>query len=355
MEMEHHSKHIPQWKTDEVGEIKEKITSYPVVGIVSMADIPAKQLQRIRRSLHETAVLKMSRNTFIGRAIEDLEDSSIINLKDHISLQTALIFTNDNPFKLYKILEDSKSSAPIRAGAITPTDITVEKGPTSFPPGPIVGELQNAGIPAAIESGKVVIRETKTVAKAGETVPASLATMLARLEIHPLLIGLDLRAAYEDGVIFKPEELEIDEKAYSEKLAQAAQSAFNLSVNIAYPTTTTIGPILNIAAGSARNLAINSWVVTPETIGTLLGVAHQDMLSLANELLKKDASAVGSELKSTLTTTPPIGESATDATQVEPEEQGEAEIAKKEEKTEESEEKEEGEESGMEGLGALFG
>jgi len=346
MEMEHHSKQIPQWKTDEVGEIKENITSYLVVGIVSMADIPAKQLQKIRRNLHEIAVLKMSRNTFIERAIGNFEDNNILNLKDYISSQTALIFTKDNPFKLYKILEESKSPAPIRAGAITPTDITVEKGPTSFPPGPIVGELQNAGIPAAIESGKVVIRETKTVAKAGETVPASLATMLARLEIYPLLIGLDLRAAYEDGVIFKPEELEIDEKAYSDRIVQAAQSAFNLSVNVAYPTTTTIAPILMGAARSARNLAINSWIVTPETIGTLLEVAHREMLSLAGELLERDASAVGSELKNALTTMHAGGPIATDVAQGETEEPGEEETKEK---------KEEEEESGMEGLGALFG
>ena len=343
--MEHHSKQIPKWKTDEVKEIKENITSYPVVGIVSMADVPAKQLQKIRRSLHEIAVLKMSRNTFIERAIENFEDNNILNLKDYISLQTALIFTKDNPFKLYKILEESKSPAPIRAGAITPTDITVEKGPTSFPPGPIVGELQNAGIPAAIESGKVVIRETKTVAKAGETVTASLATMLARLEIYPLLIGLDLRVAYEDGAIFKPEELEIDEKVYSARIVQAAQSAFNLSVNIAYPTTTTIGPILMGAARSARNLAVNSWIVTPETIGTLLEVAHREMLSLAGELLKEDASAVGSELKDALTTMHSGVHGTTDVAQDETEEPGEAEIAKTEE----------GEESGIEGLGTLFG
>ena len=52
-----------------------------------------------------------------------------------------------------------------KAGETAPEDIVIEKGPTSFKPGPIVGELQQAGIPAAIEGGKVRIRETKTVVK----------------------------------------------------------------------------------------------------------------------------------------------------------------------------------------------
>ncbi|MHC1583400.1 MAG: 50S ribosomal protein L10 [Methanosarcinales archaeon] len=349
MVVEHRSNEIPRWKRDEVEEIKEKIASYPVVGIVSMADIPAKQLQKIRRSLREIAVLKMSRNTLIKRAIENSDDENIINLKDFVSLQTALIFTKENPFKLYRILEDTKSPAPIRAGAITPTDIIAEKGPTSFPPGPIVGELQNAGIPAAIESGKVVIRERKTVAKAGEAVPAGLASMLARLEIYPLLIGLDLRAAYEDGLIFKPEELKIDKKEYAERFREAEESAFNLSVNIAYPTRRTIATILNIAAGSARNLAINACIITPETVGRLLGIAHQEMLSLASELLKRDESSLGSELKDALTTAPTGRGGATDVREAKREEEGE------EETEEEKKEEEEGEESGMEGLGALFG
>jgi large subunit ribosomal protein L10 len=41
--------------------------------------------------------------------------------------QPALIFTDMNPFKLYKILEDSKTQAPAKAGNIAPSDIVVPK------------------------------------------------------------------------------------------------------------------------------------------------------------------------------------------------------------------------------------
>ena len=290
MDMKRHSKHIPQWKKDEVEHLKNKITSYPVVGIVSMRDIPAKQLQAIRRSLRGVAELKMSRNTFIDRTLDNFEDN-MIQLKDYVSTQTAVIFTKKNPFALYKMLEASKSPAPIKGGNVAPSNIIVEKGPTSFPPGPIVGDLQNAGIPAAIESGKVVIRETKTVAKEGDTVSNKLATMLSRLEIYPLTIGLDMKAAYENELIFKPEDLAIDEQEYADNLLQAAQFAFNLSVNTAYPTKTTIESILINAASQSRNLAINCEIIMPETMGTLLTKAYSQMLSLSGKLMEKDVDS----------------------------------------------------------------
>jgi large subunit ribosomal protein L10 len=344
MSTEHHSEHIPQWKKDEIEYIRDKIKSYPVIGIVSMADIPAKQMQTIRRSLRNLAVLKMSRNSLIERALSSFEDNSVADLKNYISAQTALIFTEESPFKLYKILESSKSPAPIKGGSVAPKDIIVEKGPTPFPPGPIVGELQNAGIPAAIEGGKVVIRETKTVAKAGEVVSNSLATMLTRLEIYPLVIGLDLQAVYENGLIFKPEELAIDEQAYIRDIVQAVQSAFNLSVNTAYPTGETIETLLVKAALETRNLAINAEVILPETLGDLFGKASAQMFSLASVVFERNADSVGDELKSLLggarEAEPAVEESVEEETK---------------QPTEKEEEAEESDEEAAAGLGALFG
>ena len=58
----------------------------------------------------------------------------------------------------------------------------IKQGDTSFKPGPIVGELQKVGIPAAIESGKVVIKSDKLLVKEGETISAEVAQMLTKLE-----------------------------------------------------------------------------------------------------------------------------------------------------------------------------
>ena len=47
-------------------------------------------------------------------------------------------------------------ATPARGGEIAPEDILVKKGETPFKPGPIVSEFQRAGLPAAIEKGKII-------------------------------------------------------------------------------------------------------------------------------------------------------------------------------------------------------
>jgi len=302
-ELVHHSIHIPKWKKDEVEDIKRLIETHSSIGIVGVHGIPSNQLQLMRKSLRGTADLKMCRNSLIDRALAESSDN-IKQINKYIEDQTALLFTNENPFKLFKILDKGKTSAPIKAGAVSPKDITVEKGPTSFPPGPIVGELTAAGIPAGIEGGKVVIRQTKTVARKGDVVDAKLASILSRLEIHPVELGLDLRAVYENGMIFESSILSVDETTYTNNLTLAIQRAFNLSINSAYPAKETISTLLTKAASQSRSLAINADLIIPEIIDVLLGKANSQMMSIARLALEKDANSISNEIKEKLAAAP---------------------------------------------------
>jgi len=299
----HHSIHIPQWKKDEIDNIKKLMTTYSSIGIVGVHGIPSNQLQLMRKNLRGLADVRMCRNNLIFRALDESSDD-IKQVSKYVVDQTALLFTNENPFKLYKILEKGKTAAPIKPGGIAPKDIVVQKGPTSFPPGPIVGELQGSGIPAGIEGGKVVIRETKTVAKAGDVVNAKLASILSRLEIHPVELGLDLRAVYEKGMIYESKLLAVDETKYLSDITFAAQQAFNLSVYAAYPAKATITTLLAKAASQARNLAINAEIVMPDIIDVLLAKANAQMLSLAKLASAKDADAISDRVKEKLAKAP---------------------------------------------------
>ncbi|NMC89672.1 MAG: 50S ribosomal protein L10, partial [Methanomicrobiales archaeon] len=136
-----YTQNLPRWKREEVDEIKRGIEEYSLVGLVDMYGIPASQVQQIRRSLRGTAKVKMARNTLIEHALNDVDSNAKI-LKEHTEGHSALIFTNENPFRLYKLLEKTKTKMVAKPGEVAPEDIVVPKGPTSFKPGPIVGELQ---------------------------------------------------------------------------------------------------------------------------------------------------------------------------------------------------------------------
>jgi large subunit ribosomal protein L10 len=336
-------KHIPEWKVREVEEIRKLLKEYPVVALAGVFRISAGQIQKLRRELRGLVFLKMSRNTLMARAF-DGADEGYPKLKDYLSQQTILVFTHLNPFKLYKLLEASKVPAPIMPGMTAPKDIVIEAGKTPFPPGPIVGELQRVGIPAAIEGGKVVVRERTVVAKAGDVVGKELADILSKLEIYPMEVGLDLRVVYHDGVIFKPSELAIDSKEYEEKVAMAFSQAFSLAVNSTYTVRETMETILMKALSDALSLGVNAEFFEPEILTILVSQAHSSMLSIAS-CLKDDA--LDDELKRVIRTTET--EERVEKEEVEEKEEKEEPEEKKEK------EKEEEEESGIEGLGALFG
>jgi len=335
--------HLPRWKKEEVDAIKRGVEEHTLVGVVDMYGIPASQVQHIRRNLRGTATVKMARNTLIEHALTEL-GGSVEALKEHAEGQSALIFTDENPFKLFKLLEKTKTKMAAKPGETAPEDVVVPKGPTSFKPGPIVGELQQVGIPAAIEGGKVKIRETKTVVKKGEVISKKVADALVKLGIKPMDVGLVLQAAYYRNTVFTPDLLAIDEEAYANNIALAARQAFNLSVNAAIPTPTTIGAIIGRAVREARNVGVAAPIYEKDIVDLIIGRARREMLVVA--LAAQDH---GFELdEATL-------KAASAATAAAPAATPAAVEAKPEEEETEEEKKEEEEESGMAGLGALFG
>jgi len=330
--------HVADWKKEKVAELEELTNANEIIGIVNLADIPARQLQTMRKSLGDQAILKMSRKNFIKIALDN-SDKDISGLADYLEGQPAMVFTEMNPFKLFKILEDSKTEAPAKAGAIAPADIVVPEGDTSFPPGPILGELQQAGIPAKIDKGSIVVTEDATVVKEGEEVPKNVADVLTKLEIHPMEVGMDLLAVYEGDTIYTADVLKIDEEETRQSVTAAYQHAINLAVNAGIVNSESAPILIQNAARDALNLAINANILTSETTDQILSKAYAQMLAVAS-LLSTDA--IDDELSEKLSSQPAAPAPA-DNTE-EPEEE-----------VEEEEEEEEEEEAAAAGLGALFG
>jgi large subunit ribosomal protein L10 len=335
--------HIAQWKKDEVKDLKNLIESYPVVGMANLSDIPAPQLQQMRQSLRGNAQVKMSRKTLMDLALKKAKKTKVEILVEHMEGQPALIFTDMNPFKLYKILESSKTPAPARAGSIATSNIVVPKGETGFMPGPILGELQKIGIPAKIDKGKIVISEDKTIVSEGEEISKDVASMLTRLEIYPLEVGIDLRAAYEDETVYTSNILFIDENITLSDIQSAYNRAFNLSVNGMVYNKVSTPALLAKAADQSLNLALNAEILTSKTTNTLLAKAYSQMLSLASEAFIHNAESVDSEIQEKLSST--VNKAEIKSVDEKEEKQGE----------EEKEDEEEKEKDAAEGLGALFG
>jgi large subunit ribosomal protein L10 len=321
--------HLPEWKKNEVSEMVASIKSARVVGVVGMREIPASDLQQMRAELRGKLDLRMVRNNIARRAME-AAGGEISPLAEYIEDQTALVFSDENPFRLFALLEKGKRPMPIRAGARSPKDIVIEAGETSFSPGPMVGKLQAAGIPAAIKGGKVVISNQVKLVKEGEVVSAKVADILKAMEIFPRTVGLNLRAAYEGGLVFKSKDLTLDIEGLLSQFSSASAAATGLAVKVGYATPETIVPILQLASAKARGLVAEAGIPVPGMMEIVLARAAANALTIASLARGEAAPAPAAEAA--------VGPSA---------------VKEKQEAPEKEEKKEE--EDTAAGLGALFG
>lgn len=329
--------HVAPWKREAVTELVIDLKKSPVVGVVDIHGIPAPQFQLMRRNLRPQAQIRVLKRTLLKLALGEAskDRKGLEQLEKALEGQCAIVTSTANPFRLYKHLEATKTKMAARGGELAPEDIEVRAQETSFKPGPIVGELQKAGIPAAIDAGKVIIKKDKLVVKRGERIPRDLALALSKLEIYPLTIGLDLKAAFENGTVFERHVLAVDDVALLGQVRTAARSAFALALEIGYATPRTIRPLLARAHNSALALAVSASIPTKESLKLLLAKANAQVLSLAARLKPE---ALDDDLRARLSAAPPTP--APSAAPVEEPKQKREQAA---------------EEEAASGLGALFG
>jgi len=278
--------HVASWKRGEVSEITSLMTHHKIIGIIDIGGIPAPQLQQMRGGIRAKAQIRASKNTLILKALDDAEShiKGISALKNEVHGQAAIIATDMNPFALFREIKATRKNAPAKGGETASHDIEVLAGDTPFKPGPIVGELQKVGIPAAIAEGKVIIKSDKVLVEAGQKISRELAQMLSRLDIFPIELGLKLNAVYEHGDIYRPDVLDIDMDRFIGQLRTASFTALGLAMETGWANPQTIRPLLAKAYLSAHTLAVEKNIYTKDTMKTLLAKAHTSMLSVSSQV-----------------------------------------------------------------------
>lgn len=230
---------VKEEKIKKVEDLRKKIEKFSTVGLIDMIKLPSKQLQEIRKQLRGKAEIKMIKKSTFLYAIKNAKKEKISELEKHIPSGLAMIFTDLEPFKFYLQVDKLKSPSFAKAGDIAEKNIEVKAGPTSLLPGPVIGELSKAGIPAGVEEGKIAIKKDMVVARKGDKISKELSDALKKLKIQPMKIGLNIVATHIDGKIYLKEVLDLV-KIYPEKLKEAFNQALNLSVSINYPTKENI-------------------------------------------------------------------------------------------------------------------
>jgi large subunit ribosomal protein L10 len=226
-------------------------------------------LQKIKSDLKGIAIIEMGKKNLIRRALEKSK-KDVKSLEEKIIGEPAMIFSNENPFRLFKILKERRSSAPARLGDIAPNDIVIPKGSTGLPPGPAISTLQKIGLKTTVDKGKISIAQDKVVVKSGEGVNEDVVNALNLLKIEPMEICLDLVTAWQNEEIYDKSVLDIDVDEYLNNINLAVQQMINISLDTGYLMPETAKMALHKAFIEAKELALTANILDKDIIGELL-------------------------------------------------------------------------------------
>jgi len=278
---------VADWKKELVGSLSKEITSSKTVAVLNMSDLPSKQLQKIRENVGDKVTLRMARKTLLTLALNASGRKSAAELVEHLEDgMPALLLSELDSFELWQLLKDNMSESPAKPGQKAPFDIVIPAGPTSFAPGPILGELGDVGIKAGINAGKIEIKEDSLVVKEGEEIGEKLAAILSRLDIRPMKMGLNLIVSLEDRTLFMRKTLDVDSEEFSENIKQLHSDAVKLAYGVGIINNETAQLLVQKAETESMKLAYSQSILTDKVKELLLAKANAEATKLKGDIEK---------------------------------------------------------------------
>jgi large subunit ribosomal protein L10 len=285
------SQQVLDEKSGEVEAIKDILKEHKLVGIASLQKVRASQLQELKKSMAGKVYLRVLKNTLMKLAIDEMNQEDLRKLEQYLDGSNVYLFTDLNPFKLALLLERGKVKTTAKNGDTAAMDVIVPAGNTGQPPGPFISQLNSVGLPTRIESGSVWVSKDTLVVRKGEEINERLASVLSKLGIKAVELGISMRAVYDNGLMIRGDQLKVDIDATRRSVEQSNQEVFALAIDIGYTTKETIKPLLQSAHQKALALAVSAAIPTKETIGDLIRKANAEMTSLSSSVDKAKPKA----------------------------------------------------------------
>lgn len=209
-------------------------------------------MHEIRQSLRGVGVVLMGKNTMVRRAIRGFitEFPDYERLLPHVKGNVGFVFTNGDLKEIRDKIMSNKVAAPARAGAVAPCDVYVPAGNTGMEPGK-TSFFQALGVPTKIARGTIEITTDLKLVDAGNKVGASEATLLNMLNISPFTYGMGIAQVYDQGQVFPPSVLDIDDAQLLKAFSSAVNTIATISLAINYPT---LPSVMHSVVNSYKNI-----------------------------------------------------------------------------------------------------
>jgi large subunit ribosomal protein L10 len=285
------SQQVLEEKSSEVAAIKDIFKEYKSIGIASLQKVRASQLQELKKTMKGQVYLRVLKNTLIKIALEELNQAELKKLEEYLEGSNVFLFTDLNPFKLALMLERGKVKTTAKAGDTAAFDVVIPASNTGQPPGPVISQLNAVGLPTRIENGSVWVSKDTLVVRRGEPISEQLASVLSKLGIKAVELGISMRAVFDNGLMITGDQLKVDVVATKRSVESSNQEAFALAISIGYATKETIKPLLQTAHQKAVALSVGAAIPTKETIADLIRKANAEMTSVSGAVEKVQPKA----------------------------------------------------------------
>jgi len=226
-------------------KLKELLAKFPSIFLVNVDNVGSNQMHQIRVALRGKGVVLMGKNTMVRRALRTIlaENPQYERLLPYVKGNIGFVFTSEDLKDIREIIVANKVAAPARAGAFAPKDVTVPACNTGMEPGK-TSFFQALGIPTKIARGTIEIVSDVKVVTAGTRVGSSEATLLNMLNISPFTYGMTVVQIFDQGNIFSPEVLDIDEQELVDRFLSGIKTIAAISLALNYPTIVSVAHTL---------------------------------------------------------------------------------------------------------------
>jgi large subunit ribosomal protein LP0 len=222
-------------------KLKELLAKYSSIFLVNVDNVGSNQMHQIRVALRGKGVVLMGKNTMVRRALRSIlsESPQFERLLPYVKGNIGFVFTDQDLKEIREMIVANKVAAPARAGAFAPKDVVVPASNTGMEPGK-TSFFQALGIPTKIARGTIEIVSDVKVVTAGTRVGPSEATLLNMLNISPFTYGMTVVQIFDQGNVFSPEVLDVDESVLIDRFLSGIKTIAAISLALNYPTIVSV-------------------------------------------------------------------------------------------------------------------
>jgi large subunit ribosomal protein LP0 len=222
-------------------KLKSYLEEFNSIFIVNVDNVGSNQMHEIRKALRGDAKILMGKNTMVRRAIRILqtENPDYEKLMPSVRGNVGFVFTNSDLKTIRDKVLTNRVKAPAKAGAMAPIDVFIPAGNTGMEPGK-TSFFQALGVPTKIARGTIEIINEVHLIKKDVRVGASEAALLNMLNISPFTYGLTVVQVYDQGTVFHPSVLDIEEDALIGHFVAGIKNIAAISLQIGYPTVASV-------------------------------------------------------------------------------------------------------------------